>query len=96
MILLSLKYSTFITILLTGTLLLFVYAFSFIENRNSIYIYSTFGSAGNLFSDIIRIDIHEYGHIIMYFIFISFIKYYIWNDFYILNWVDILLSYDSI
>ena len=69
MILLSLKYSTFITILLTGTLFLFGYAFSFIEKRNSIYIYSTFGSAGILFTGIIGTAIHEIGHLIMCFIF---------------------------
>ena len=69
MILLSLKYSTFITILLTGTLFLFGYAFSFIEKRNSIYIYSTFGSAGILFTGVIGTAIHEIGHLIMCLIF---------------------------
>lgn len=69
MIYLSLKYSIFITLLITGVFLSFGYIYSLIEKRNTYYIYSTFGSRGILFTGIIGTSIHEIGHLIMCIIF---------------------------
>lgn len=69
MIYLALKYSIFITLLITGIFLCFGYIYSFIEKRNSSYIYSAFGSKGILFTGIIGTAVHEMGHLIMCLIF---------------------------
>lgn len=69
MIYLALKYSIFITLLITGIFLCFGYIYSFIEKRNSSYIYLAFGSNGILFNGIIGTAIHEIGHLIMCLIF---------------------------
>lgn len=69
MIYLALKYSIFITLLITGVFLCFGYIYSFIEKRNSSYIYSAFGSKGILFTGMIGTAVHEIGHLIMCLIF---------------------------
>lgn len=69
MIYLSLKYSVLITTLIIGVFLFFGYIYTFIEKRNSSYIYSAFGSNGILFTGIIGTTIHEIGHLIMCLIF---------------------------
>ena len=69
MIYLSLKYSILITLLTTGVFLVFGYIYSYIEKRNSSYIYSTFGSKGILFTGVIGTAVHEIGHLVMCLIF---------------------------
>ena len=69
MIYLSLKYSILITLSVTGVFLAFGYIYSLIEKRNSLYIYSTFGSKGILFTGVIGTTVHEIGHLIMCLIF---------------------------
>ncbi|MCR1822498.1 hypothetical protein, partial [Terrisporobacter muris] len=69
MIYLALKYSIFITLLIAGVFLCFGYIYSFIEKRNSSYIYSAFGNKGILFTGMIGTSVHEIGHLIMCLIF---------------------------
>ena len=69
MIYLSLKYSILITLLVTGVFLSFGYIYSLIEKRNSLYVYSAFGSKGILFTGVIGTAVHEIGHLIMCLIF---------------------------
>ena len=80
MIFLSLKYSVLITLLITGVFLFFGCIYSLIEKRNSVYMYSTFGNKGILFTGLIGTAVHEIGHLIMCLIFHHKI-----NDFQLFN-----------
>lgn len=80
MIYLSFKYSVIITLLITSIFLFYGCIYSIIEKRNSLYIYSTFGPNGILFTGIIGTTVHEIGHLIMCLIFNHKI-----NDFQLFN-----------
>ena len=69
MVYLSLKCSIFITLLTICVFLGFGYIYSFIEKRNGMYMYSTFGNKDILFTGIIGTTVHELGHLFMCLIF---------------------------